>query len=125
MSDKPGNYEEEELRELLTQYFTRDIVSAKRIQDVLLPVCLTNGKANRVLLKEEFVRRGEAEDTQKAGYYLPSISSQMGMKKNDFLRQVIGYEYPNYTWEKDDYFIREEYRELIRDILIKQGVQIE
>jgi hypothetical protein len=29
------------------------------------------------------------------------------MAKNDFLRQVIGYEYPNYPWEKDNYSIRD------------------
>ena len=31
----------------------------------------------------------------------------MGMEKNDFLRQVIGYEYPTNEWEKDNYFIRQ------------------
>jgi hypothetical protein len=38
------------------------------------------------------------------------------MKKNDFLRQVIKYEYPTYEWEKDNYQIREGYAELVEEI---------
>jgi hypothetical protein len=117
MSDEPGNYEEDELRELLACYLSQDMISARRIRDVLLPVCLASEKVQREQLKEEFVRRGAAEDTTKAGYYLTVISSQIGMEKNDFLRQVIGYEYPTYSWEKDNYFIRSEYQDLVKDVL--------
>jgi hypothetical protein len=39
------------------------------------------------------------------------------MLKNDFLRQVLSYEYPNYRWEKDNYQVRPEYRELVADVL--------
>ena len=39
------------------------------------------------------------------------------MQKNDFLQQVIGYEYPDYHWEKDNYFIRPEYRHLVGEVL--------
>jgi hypothetical protein len=45
------------------------------------------------------------------------ISVQTGMQKNDVLRQAIGYEYPNYPWEKDNYFIRPEYRSLMKEVL--------
>jgi len=45
------------------------------------------------------------------------ISLQIGMKKNDFLRQVISYEYPNYPWEKDNYAIRQGYKELIEELI--------
>lgn len=41
----------------------------------------------------------------------------MGMRKNDFLRQVIAYEYPNYPWEKDNYHVRPEYQHLVKEIL--------
>jgi hypothetical protein len=117
MSDEPGNYEEDELRELLACYLSQDMISARRIRDVLLPVCLASEKVQREQLKEEFVRRGAAEDRTKAGYYLTVISGQIGMEKNDFLRQVIGYEYPTYSWEKDNYFIRSEYQDLVKDVL--------
>ena len=45
------------------------------------------------------------------------MSVQMGMAKNDFLRQVVAYEYPNYEWEKDNFSIREEFKELVADLL--------
>ena len=39
------------------------------------------------------------------------------MKKNDFLRQIIEYEYTNNPWEKDKYRIREGYIKLVKDII--------
>lgn len=124
MSDEPGQYEDDELKELIVRYLSQDMVTVKRILKVFLPVCLSHEKVQRNLLKEELVRRGEAEDITKAGYYLTFISSQMGMEKNDFLRQVVGYEYPNYAWEKDNYFIRTDYRDMIKDVLSQLGVKI-
>ena len=50
-------------------------------------------------------------------YFVSLISLQGGMKKNDFLRQIISYEYPNYPWEKDNYAIREDYKELVKEII--------
>jgi hypothetical protein len=43
------------------------------------------------------------------------------MQKNDFLRQVIAYDYPNYAWEKDNYRIRPDYKELVREVLVELG----
>lgn len=117
MSDEPGEYETPELRRLLAQYLSQDLHSARRIQSVLLPVCLDQGVVTRDDLKEEFVKRGEADSIRDAGYFLSLISQQVGMKKNDFLRQVIRYEYPNYPWEKDLYRIKDECRELVSEVL--------
>ena len=121
MSDEPGSYENEELRELLTRYLSQEMVSAKRIRNVLLPACLEHGVLQRDQLKEEFVTRGEAEDIALAGYRVTLVSSQLGMEKNDFLRQVVGYSYPNNSWEKDDYFIRDEYKDFVKELLDELG----
>jgi hypothetical protein len=51
------------------------------------------------------------------GYYLTPISSQLGMKKNDFLRQIIRYEYPRNSWEKDNFQIDEKYRKIAETLL--------
>ena len=59
---------------------------------------------------------GGANESQ-AGYFLALISSQLGFKWNDFLRQVIAYEFPNNKWEKDNFSIRQEYRELVKAVL--------
>ncbi len=117
MSDDPGNFSEEKLRKLLKQYLSQNMYSAKRIRKVLLPVCLKRGKVTREQLKDDFVTLGEADSVRDAGYFLSLISQQFGMVKNDFLRQVVGYEYPNNPWEKDNYHIREEHVDLINEIL--------
>lgn len=117
MSDEPGRYNEDELRRLLFNYLSQDLVTAQRIRDVLIPACLKQEKLTREELKEKFLRQNPDVDPAKAGFSLSVISGQMGMKKNDFLRQVIGYEYPTYAWEKDNYHIRPEYRQIVVDLL--------
>jgi len=117
MSDKPGTYPEDELRKLLSRYLSQNMYSARRIRKVLLPVCLKLEKVKREQIKDEFVALGEADSVRESGYFLSLISQQIGMAKNDFLRQVIGYEYPNNPWEKDNYHIREGYEELLKNVL--------
>jgi hypothetical protein len=117
MSDDPGRYSEDELRRLLLDYLSQDLITAQRIRDVLIPACLKRDKLSRDELKEEFLRQNPDVQPNKAGFSLSVISGQMGMKKNDFLRQVIGYEYPTYEWEKDNYFLRPEYRQLVIEVL--------
>lgn len=117
MSDEPGSYEEDQLRNLLLRYFSQELVSAQRIRDVLLPACLERDRITRERLKQEFVTQNVLNDPSKVGYVISLISVQIGMQKNDFLRQVIGYEYPNYSWEKDNYSIRPEYQPLVREVL--------
>ena len=117
MSDEPGNYDEDTLKQKLKNYLTQNLYSARRIRDVLLPVCVENISITREKLKEEIVNRDETSDPSNVGNNVSLISGQMGYKKNDFLRQVISYEYPKYPWEKDNYQIREEYKELVRTLL--------
>ena len=83
----------------------------------MIPACLKKATVGRNELKEELVQSQLVEDSGKAGYALSVISLQVGMKRHDFLRQVIGYDYPKYPWEKDNYCIREEYRQLLTDVL--------
>ncbi len=117
MSDEPGTYTGDELSRLLHKYFSQNLITAQRIRDVLIPGALEREKLSREELKRLFLVAHPDIDPSKAGFSLTVISGQMGMKKNDFLRQVIGYEYPNNTWEKDNYFVRPEYRELLVDVL--------
>ena len=82
-----------------------------------MPFLLKNKTATRGELKKEFVRAEVAKDESQAGYFLSLISNQLGQKKKDYLRQIIGYEYPNYSWEKDNLSLKEEYRDMVEDIL--------
>ncbi len=118
MSDVAGNYPPDELKKRLKQYLSQSLWSAQRMQRVLFPVLLRDGKANRDQLKDELVKFGEADNARDAGYFLSLISSQIGMVKNDFIRQVVGFEYhPDYPWLKESYFIRDEYKDLVKEVI--------
>ena len=120
-SDEPGNYEEEELRHLFKSYLLKDLNSSERIRKVMLPLLLkANGPVTRKQLKDEFLKHGGGiggENTQQAGIFISLISNQLGQKAKDYLRQVIKYEYPVNPWEKDNFIIRPEYREMVREVL--------
>lgn len=116
MSDEPGTYSEDQLRPLLVDYLSRNLVTIGWIRDLLLPECMTQPTVTRNQLKE-LVAQTESADARKIGLALGSLSSQLGRKENDFLRQVLGYGYPNHYWEKDDFFIRPEHRELVGQVL--------
>jgi hypothetical protein len=118
MSDKPGTYDNSELKELLTIYFNQDLKSAHRIKNVLLPECLKKEIVTREELKKAFIKYKEPNAEKNAGYFMSLISLQIGMEKNDFLRQIIEYEYPNNPWEKDNYRIREGYKELVKELIL-------
>lgn len=117
MSDAPGDYEEARLEELLVGYLSKDLVTVRRIREIVLPACLAKDRVTREELKQALIEQDAVADLTKAGFALTVISGQIGMEKNDFLRQVIGYEYPNYQWEKDNYSIRPGYRALIGQVL--------
>lgn len=119
MSDAPGDYEEAQLEELLFEYLSKELVTVRRIREVVLPVCLAKDTVTREELKQALLEKDAITDLTKAGFALTVISGQIGMEKNDFLRQVIDYEYPNYQWEKDNYSIRSGYRTLIERVLAK------
>jgi len=117
MSDEPGEYENEELKKRLIEYLQRPQVTNQRIKGIILPYCLQNEVLTRDKLKTELTKYDNSVELAKAGYHLTIISNQLGMKKNDFLRQVIKYEYPNYPWEKDNYQIRDGYSDIVKEIL--------
>ncbi|NLN59336.1 MAG: DUF91 domain-containing protein [Deltaproteobacteria bacterium] len=117
MSDEPGTYPQEKLHKLLREYLSRQRVTNQRLRDVLLPVLLKRKSLTREQLKKELLEYDTTLDASKVGYHLTTMSSQLGMMKNDFLRQVVVYEYPNYAWEKDNFSIREEFKDLVREVL--------
>lgn len=117
MSDEPGEYEDEKLYELLKKYFTQSNYSSDRIKTVLLPTLLKKETLKRDQFKKEFVKAGEASDESQAGYFIALISNQLGHAKKDFLRQIINYEYPDNDWTKDNFSLRDGYKELVERLL--------
>lgn len=122
MSDEPPaiDYDVPSLKWLLLDYLSRDRVTNRRMRDILFPSLLNTkepDKLSRDQLSSKFVEFDQNYDESKVGFYLTSISSQLGMKKNDFLRQVVAYEYPRHHWEKDNFSIRPKYRDLVLEVL--------
>ena len=117
MSNEPGTYELETLEQKLTEYLSKSLWSSQRIRDYFLPTLLEKGQVTREQLRKEFVRLNAADDESQAGYFLSLISSQLGHKWKDYLRQIIYYEYPNHPWEKDNFRIKDEYIELVAKVL--------
>lgn len=117
MSNEPGEYELDKLKELLKAYFKRENYSSNRIKNVLLPALLTKNVLTRQQLKKEFVRTKEAPDESQAGYFIALISNQLGHAKKDYLRQIISYEHPNNRWTKDNFSIRQGYNKLVEELL--------
>jgi hypothetical protein len=117
MSDDPGTYDPQGLKQLLIEYLAREKVTNMRILRILLPACLKKKVLTRDQLKKEFIDFDSTYEESKVGFYITQLSSQLGMKKNDFLRQVVAYEYPRHNWEKDNFSIREQYRDLVMEVL--------
>ena len=123
MSDDPGSYEDSQLRDLLVQYFNKELWSSKRMRKIMIPHLLkTKRSVSREEMKQEFQKAGGelgGNDSKQSGIFISLISNQLGQKKNDFLRQVIFYDYPNYSWEKDNFRINPEYTDLLNKIIIE------
>ena len=117
MSNEPGEYDSGTLRYSLRNYFKRDNYSTNRIKNVLLPVLLKKSILTRNELKKEFVKTGEVPDESQAGKFISLISTQLGQAKNDFLRQLIQYEYPDNYWTKDNFKLRDGYKDLVKELL--------
>jgi hypothetical protein len=123
MGDEVGNYEKDLLIKYLAKYLSIHRIVNQRIKDVLIPSLLKHNKLSRIQLKEELIKYDTSLDPAKAGYYVTGISMQLGLKKNDFLRQVIYYETPTYSWEKDNFTIKDEYKDLVKEVVegLKKG----
>ena len=118
MSDEPGKYNEDELRDLLINYLSEDRTTPRRIREILLPLCLKHNVVNREMIKKELLKRGEAKDDRQAGIILTTISREIGIAKRDYLRQIIQYEKdPSKPWEKENYRLVEHYKDLVKSVL--------
>jgi hypothetical protein len=119
MSNEPGTYDNDALEKHLLSYLSNNLYSSQRMREYFLPLLLEKGKVSREDLKREFVRRKAAPDESQAGYFLSLISNQLGHKWKDYLRQVISYDFPNHPWEKDNFQIKDEHKELVKRVLSK------
>lgn len=115
-SDTPGEYDTDTLEKLLVEFLNGGKKNQQAIKMVLLPLCLDNKIVTRDMLKEEIVAQGFSPDLAKSYNIQAHISMQLGLSKNDFLRQIIAYEYPNHPWEKDNFKLNDKYRAIVERV---------
>jgi RecB family endonuclease NucS len=115
-SDEPGNYSEDELKKRLLNYLSKDEPVPKRIRRILLPLCLEYPIVTREMIKQELLKRGEAENESQAKTYITHISNVIDRKERDYLRQILRYDRITVD-QKENYRIPEEYKQLVKDIL--------
>ena len=116
MSDEPGNYDDEELKELLIKYLKENRKTPRRIKNILVPLMLESNIVTREVIKKSLIKHNEVTDEGKAGIIITSISREIGLKDRDYLRQVIQYDKSN-PWEKENYQLVGKYKNLLKEIL--------
>lgn len=118
ISDVRGQYNPGDLKELLKDYFNDNRKTPQRIKNILLPLCLKNKVVTRDMVKKKLTEDEDEniEDEGKAGLILATISREISIADRDYLRQIIIYDKPN-PWEKENYRIDDEYRELVKNLL--------
>ena len=112
-----STYDIPRLKQLLLDYLARGTVTSRRIRDILLPSCLKNKVLTVEQFRKAFVDFDPNYDEKKIPNHMTHVSTELGREKNDFLRQVIAYEYPNQHWVKDNFAIKDQYRQLVADVL--------
>ena len=117
VGDAPGTYDIPQLKQLLLDYLARPTATSSWMREILLPSCLKT----RVLTIEQFRRAFVDFDPNcgetKIRNHMIHVSTALGMKTNNFLRQVIEYEYPNHHWIKDNFSVKDRYRQLVTEVL--------
>ncbi|MCK9151549.1 endonuclease NucS domain-containing protein [Methanobacterium alcaliphilum] len=116
MSDVPGDYELDDLKSLLKNYFLDKRPTPLRIKNILIPLCIKNKVVTREMIKEKLIRDGEAINVGKAGLILTTMSREIGIAERDYLRQIISYERPN-SWEKENYKLVDEFKQTVRELI--------
>jgi hypothetical protein len=116
-SDEPGHHDPDELKRLLSEYLAGEKVTNKRMRQIVFPALLKSQVLTRDQLKKAFIDFDPTDDESKIGFYLSVVSSQFGLAKNDFLRQVVHYEYPRHHYEKDNFSINAAYHELAAQVI--------
>lgn len=113
-----SEYDIETLKNELVSSLTRKSDLTPRVIAFLEIVLQKNKKYDREELKEKLFEKGIGEDVGQAGRYLSNISQFLTKKSNPHFRQIIDFETGGGTGEvKNNYFVINEYRELLNEVL--------
>ena len=111
-------YNNNELRELLLITLKTDNVSAKDAKKILEILVETKHPLGRKELCDKLFSVGLTDSSGDIGQRLNKFSQLLSRRGNDHLRQLVKYTLgPPPVEKKDNYFIPEEYKNLVREVL--------
>lgn len=113
------NYPDDELIKHLTDTLNSKMPIANYLKAFVKLLLTERRRFDREEIKEYFHRElGLRETVSCAGTYLSNVSQCLTRKDSGHLRQIIGFDFePNVGAKKNNYYIRDEYRQLIQDVL--------
>ncbi|MDK4526308.1 endonuclease NucS [Kingella kingae] len=115
-------YSRDELKSKLSDFLSKQINLKERFIAFFKILLSENREFHREEIKEIFFNTYEiGNDVQHAGRLLSNVSQAITRKANDFLRQLIkfGRDYDHSGAYKHSYFIPDEYRHLVQEIIDK------
>ena len=113
-------YSRDELKSKLSDFLYKQINLKERFIAFFQILLSENRKFDREEIKEKFFNKYKiGNDVQHAGRLLSNVSQAITRKANDFLRQLIefGRDYEYSGAYKHSYFIPDEYRHLVQEII--------
>lgn len=113
------DYSNEELGQRLISAFRKKSLINERLIAFIKLLLTENREFDREEIKEHFhYKLGLGETVSRAGTYLSNISQCLTRKDSGHLRQIIGfYLEPSIGAEKNNYYIRDGYHDLVKDVL--------
>lgn len=127
-SDVP-TYADDDLRDELQKTLNRNSNLTPRLMLFLKIIVEQNEPIKREDMKGRFVSGGIANDVGLAGTYLSNISQFINKRDNGHLRQIIEFSSEGDVGQagakKDDYRIREQYRELVKGLLQSKEASVD
>ncbi len=113
-----SEYDKDKLYKEIKLSLLRQSDLTPRVIEFLKIILTENKKFDREELKEKLFERNIGVNVGQAGRYLSNISQFLTKRSNPHFRQIIAFETGGATGEvKNNYFVINEYRELLNDVL--------
>jgi len=114
-----SNYTKDELKIHLIETLNRKSDLTPRLIAFIEILLSEKRKFKREEVKEKLVQKGISNDIGQTGRYLSNISQFLTKKSNPHLRQLIDFSTGGEHGEtKDDYYVFDEYRDFLKEIII-------
>ena len=90
MSDVPGEYDANKLKDLLSKYLDKNLYSARRLKDVVLPALINNKVMTREELKKEFADPLKKLTKTQGMILMKMIEKELDKSMHRIIRELRG-----------------------------------